>query len=64
MYKLLDTSGVEWYTLEGGRVITCVQTMVMVGSRYTINICLVGDRFRRSIKGTLHRLGPKHTATK
>ena len=27
MYKLLDTSGVEWCTLEGGRVIMCVQTM-------------------------------------
>ena len=24
----------------------CVQTMVVVGSRYTINICVVGDSYR------------------
>ena len=56
MYKLLDTSGVEWHTLEGGTVITCAQTMVVVGSRYTINICVVGDRYWWSIIGILHRL--------
>ena len=58
MYKLLDTSGVEWYTLEGGRVITCVQTMVVVGSRDKINICVVGNRYRWSVIGILHRLNP------
>ena len=63
-YELLDTSGVEWYTLEGGRVITCVQTMVVVGNRYTINICAVGDRYRWSIIGNLQRLSPWRIATK
>ena len=58
MYKLLDTSGVKWYTLEGGRVITRVQTMVVVGNRYTINICAVDDRYQWSIIGNLQRLSP------
>ena len=39
-------------------MITCVQTMVVVGNRYTINICVVSDRYRWSIIGILHRLGP------
>ena len=64
MYKLLDTSGVEWYNLEGGRMIMCVQTMVVVGSRYAINVCVVGDRYRWLVTGIIHRLSLKHTATK
>ena len=48
----------EWYTLEGGRVITCVPTMVVVGNGYTINICAVGDRYRWSIIGNIQRLSP------
>ena len=35
-----------------------VQTMVVVGNRYTINICVVGDRCRWSIIGNLQRLNP------
>ena len=56
MYKLLDTSGVEWYTLEGGRVIMCVQTMVVVDNRYTISIFVVGEKYQWSVIGILHRL--------
>ena len=36
----------------------CVQTMVVVGNRYTINIYAVGDRYRWSIIGNLQRLSP------
>ena len=39
-------------------MITCVQTMVVVGDRYTINICAVGDRYRWSIIGNLPGLSP------
>ena len=42
MYKLLDTSGVEWYTLEGGRMITRVQTMVVVGNKYIYDKYMCG----------------------
>ena len=45
-------------------MITCVQTMVVVGSRYTINICMVGDRYWCLVIGILHRLSPYHTVTK
>ena len=56
MYRSLDTSGVEWHTLKGGRVITCIQTMVVASSRYTINVRVVGDRYQWSVIGILHRL--------
>ena len=36
----------------------CVQTMVVVGSRYMINICVVGNGYQWSVIGILHRLSP------
>ena len=38
--------------------------MVVVGNRYTINICAVGGRYRWSIMGNLQRLSLQRTATK
>ena len=62
--ELLDTSGVVWSTLEGNRVFMCIQTMVVVGNRYTINAHVVGDKYWWSVIGILHSLSSWHTITK
>ena len=39
--------------IEGGRVIMCVQTMVVVGNRYMINVHMVSDKYWRLVIGTV-----------
>ena len=53
----------KWCHVIGSRVITCVQTMVVVGNRHTINVRVVGDKYWWSVKAILRRL-VQHTVAK